>query len=275
MLLRRLFPALILVAMLRPALATPPDRLDEVTGLLRLPELMQIMAREGIAYGNDLETRMFAGRGGERWRGIIARIYDPVRLSDEMTRQLGKALASTDLAPVIGFFASPLGRRVTGLEVSARRALLDPSVESLSKQSWAQMQDDKDPRLAGLRAFVGANDLIEMNVQGELNASLAFYRGLSDGGAFAVPMTETDLLRNVGSQETRVRSDTTDWIYSYLAMAYQPLSDADLAAYTAFSRTPGGKALNRAMFAAFAVMFRDISGELGRSAAKFIAGEDL
>jgi hypothetical protein len=61
----------------------------------------------------------------------------------------------------------------------------------------------------------------------------------------------------------------------YLAMAYQPLSDADLEAYIAFSRTPEGQVLNRALFAAFDALFNALSRDLGLAAARLMAGQDL
>ena len=127
-----------------------------------------------------------------------------------------------------------------GLELSARRALLDPDVEAASQDRVTRMGDAGDPRIALIGRFVEANDLVESNVMGALNASYAFYTGLNEGGALGDEMAEDEILSDVWAQEPDVRTETGDWVYSFLVLAYQPLSDADLEAYIGFSRTAAG-----------------------------------
>jgi hypothetical protein len=173
------------------------------------------------------------------------------------------------------FFESDLGRRVVTLEVSARRAMLDEAVDDAAKATMQSMMAKSDPRLALIRDFIEAGDLIEANVAGGLNANLGFYRGMVAGGAIAEATDEAAMLADVWGQEATIRHDTTEWLLSYLALAYQPLSDEDLVAYTAFSESPAGRSLNAALFAAFDAMFVDVSQELGHAAAVKMAGQDL
>jgi hypothetical protein len=88
-------------------------------------------------------------------------------------------------------------------------------------------------------------------------------------------MTEEDMLADVWGREGEVRGSTREWLYSYFALAYQPLDDAELAAYTAFWESPAGKRANAALFAAFDQVFSDISRELGRAAAVQMQGDDI
>jgi hypothetical protein len=108
-----------------------------------------------------------------------------------------------------------------------------------------------------------------------MNANLAFYGGLLDGNAFPRQMSEEMVLSDVWAQEEMIREDTTEWVHSYLLMAYQPLSDEDLETYIAMARTDEGRALNRALFAAFDDVFTDISATLGLAASRFIVGQDI
>jgi hypothetical protein len=98
---------------------------------------------------------------------------------------------------------------------------------------------------------------------------------MSAEGGFESDLTEDQMLQNVWSQEPAIRDETETWLYPYLALAYQPLSDDDMQAYLAFSKLPEGKAINAAVFAAFNVLFSDISGQLGQAAAKQMHGEDI
>lgn len=280
--MRRLLPLYVLVlpvlaclALALPARAETPARLDPLIEVLGLGDLVAIMREEGIAYGDEIEDEMFPGRGGDRWDAEVARIYDGGRMADELKDTLGRALSGTDLDPLIGFFASETGARIVSLELSARRALLDPEVEEASLERLEDMQADDDPRLALIERFVEANSLIEANVAGALNSNYAFYTGLADGRAFDFEMTEEQMLADVWGQEPEIRDETREWLLSYLVMAYAPLSDAALEDYIALSETPQGTALNAALFAGFDVAFTRISRELGLAAAQFIAGQDI
>jgi hypothetical protein len=122
----------------------------------------------------------------------------------------------------------------------------------------------EDPRLDLLTAFIETNDLVERNVSGALNSNFAFYRGLSEGGAFEVEIPEELMLSEVWGQEPELRRDTIEWLYSFQLSAYSGLEDADIEAYTAFSATDAGTALNAALFAAFDTVFNQLSFELGR-----------
>lgn len=252
--------------------AAPVDTLIEA---LALDDILGVMRQEGLDYGENLRAEMFPGRGGGAWTATVARIYDGARTRQIMRDSLAEELAGTDLAPLIGFFTSETGQRVVSLEVTARRALLDDATAEASREALAEMRARDDPRLELLNRFVRVNDLLEFNVVGALNANYAFYLGLVDGGAFPFDVTEDQILADVWSQEAEIRLETEQWLYAYLAMAYDPLSDGELEAYIAVSESPEGQALNRALFEAFDVLFRRISRELGLAAARLVSGEDI
>lgn len=250
----------------------PVDVLFRAVGL---PEIIAIMRDEGLAYGRDLEQDLFPDRGGARWVDEVENIYDEARMQATVRTRFDADLAAENLAPMISFFASERGKRIIQLEVSARQAMLDTSVDEAAKIALADMIKDGDPRLDLIREFSDANELVETNVVGAMNANYAFYTGLATGGAFGQDLTEEEILADVWSQETAIRDETEEWVFSYLAMAYQPLADEDLQAYVAFSKTASGMALNRAMFAAFDEMFVAISLALGQAASLFLVGEEL
>lgn len=244
---------------------------------LRLDEVVSVIEAEGISYGKDLEADLFGGPVGARWQAMVGMIYDPATMRRRLDSALEAELAGRPdhINAMIAFFGSELGQRILSLEVSARRALLDETVEEASRIRVEDMMAEEAPRLAALRRFIDVNDLIESNVAGALNSNYAFYRGLADGGAFDDQMTDADIVSDVWGQEAEVRQETEDWLYPYLALAYQPLSDEDMAAYIAFSETDAGQVLNAALFAAFDQVFSAISRDLGLAAAQFIIGHDI
>lgn len=252
----------------------------EVTALMqtmRIADIVALLREEGIDYGRKLETDMFPGAGGAGWQATVGLIYDGARMEATFGAALNAALdgQAEATAAAQDFFASDLGQTVLGLEIEARRALLDDAVEDAAKLAWEEMAAEGGPRVALLEEFVAANDLVESNVMGALNSNLAFYQGMAEGGAFGEEMTEDQMLSDTWAQEGEIRASTEGWIYPYLALAYGPLADAELQAYIDFSRSPAGQALNTALFAAFDEVFTPVSRALGLAAARQLQGQDI
>ncbi len=273
--LRAALTALTLTLFPAAAFAERGEKLDTLFDALGLPEVLDVMHAEGVAYGADMQDQMFPGRGGPSWAAVVAQIYDTARMSDTVREALDRGLGDEDIDPLLDFFTSARGKRIIGFEVSAREAMIDEAVEEAAEAAYAEMRANENPRLELLEAYVEANDLVDSNVMGAMNSNYAFYLGLIDAGGIGQGMTERDILADVWAQEEEIRLDTETWVYSYLAMAYQPLEDADLEAYVALSETEAGRALNRALFAGFDEMYVAISRALGRAAARFMMGEDI
>lgn len=253
-----------------------PDELDTALFVaLGLPEMLEVMRDEGMAYGEEIGLDLFQDGANPDWTRIVSDIYDVDRMTAEVAGALDAALEGDDTASMLTFFTSEPGRTIISLEVSARRALLDDAVEDASKEAAAIAMMDETERYKMVKSYIEINDLIETNVVGAMNSNFAFYIGLLDGGAFPAELTEDQILTDVWSQESQIRSNTTEWVFSFLMMAYQPLSDADLETYIAFSQSEAGQDLNDALFAAFDGMFEDISHQLGFASSQFMTGEEI
>jgi len=249
---------------------------DALFDALGMPEIIEIMALEGEGYGESLAEGMFPGRSDSaEWEQTVSVIYDPERMEQEVRAAFAQELDGVDIAPMYDFFASDLGEKIVSLEVSAREAMLDPSVEEASGDVAASAVEAGGPRIDQIDTFIEVNDLVERNVVGGMNSNYAFYLGLSDGGGLQVPMSAEDLLRDVWIQEPQIRQDTTEWLYSFLLLAYQPLSDDELAAYIAFSESEAGQDRIRASFNAYNDMFDEISHAMGLAASRYVGGQEL
>lgn len=244
---------------------------------MQMDSIIEVMREEGLKYGQTLEDEMFPGAGGSRWKAIVENIYDGARMRQQFEQGLSRELSADQamLGEIQSFFASARGQSVLKLEIEARRALLDPAVEDAAQLAWQDLAAADSPRAAQLRRFAEVNDLIESNVMGALNANFAFYQGLAAVGAFPQDMTEDQMLADVWEQEAAVRAETEDWLFPFLALAYQPLSDEDLEAYIAFSESMAGQKINAALFSAFDDVFTSISRALGEAAARQMQGEDI
>lgn len=250
-------------------------KVDALLEALEMPEMLEIMREEGIAYSDTLATDMLPGGRSDEWSAAVSAIYDVEVMYEEVHGALGEALEGDDVDAMLAFLTSDQGKKIIGLEVSARRALLDGAVEEASKENAAIAMMDETPRYLMVQDFITANDLIEANVVGAMNSSYAFYTGLIDGGAMPAGVTAETALQDVWAQETQVRTDTTEWVYSFLLMAYQPLSDDELKSYIAFTKTQAGKDMTQALFISLNGMFDDISRGLGLAASRFMISQEL
>lgn len=244
---------------------------------MRFQDLFAIMAEEGIAHGKTLEADMFPSGGGPGWQEAVSAIYDVEKLHQDFAAALETQLATDPeaLAEIIGFFGSDLGQRIVGLEIDARRAFLDTASEEAARVAADRRSAKRDPKLAQIRRFIEAGDLLEMNVAGALSGNLAFMKGLSGTGAYGQPMPEDQIMSDVWAQEGQIREDTNSWLLAYLGLAYDPLSEAELEAYVTFSESPAGQRLNAALFTAFDAVFRQVSYDLGRAAGIAMQGRDI
>lgn len=256
--------------------ANQPD-ISSLTQTLKIDALIAVMRTEGLANGKDMAADLFPGQGGAAWDVVVSNVYDTSRLHQIFDLALTKAL-QTDPATQTAmrdFFGKPLGQRILALEIDARKTLLDDKATEAAAKLWGRALNAKTQRAAQINDFAEINDLIESNVMGALNGNLAFYQGMNAAEAFPQPMPEGDMLAEVWGQESDLRKDTVEWLYPFLMLAYQPLSDEELDQYIAFSRTPAGQKANRAMFVAFDAMFVQVSKELGQSAGRLMAGQDI
>ena len=226
-----------------PALAqnTQSELLFDALGL---PDIVDIMREEGVVYGAQIGTDLFPNQVSPAWRATVETIYDSAAMHASVEAAFIHALDNQDVTPMVAFFSSDLGKTLVSLEVSARQALLDDTVDQASKDVATVAKFNNTERFQLVDAFVQTNDLIEINVAGAMNSNVAFYIGLMAGGALDEALTQDQILNDVWDHAADIRANTSEWVYGFLLLAYDPVSAADLETYTAFSASDTDVALN-------------------------------
>lgn len=251
--------------------AAPFDRLMTA---MQMDEIVSILAEEGTASALELEESMFPGRGGAAWEEEVARIYDVDARRLALRESMADLLSETDLDPLVAFFESDRGQRIMTLEVTARRAFIDPAMEEAATENFADAEETRPRLYEQITEFTEVNDLITQNIEGAFRSNVAFALGAHEAGAFA-GMTVDQLVAQMWGGDEMVEAEIRSWMFAYLMTAYSPLSEADLDAYIALSRSEEGDALNAAIMGAFDALFTDISYDLGTSAGRFMAQQEL
>jgi hypothetical protein len=256
-------------------LAAEAPEVQALFEAMGLYSILEVMAAEGNASAAEIETDMFPGQGGSAWRAVVASIYSADRLATRFEQAVTlDAMTPEVIEQLQAFYDTDLGARVAAGEIAARQAFLDPGVEEAATELALERMGENDPRIAQLTEFIAVNDLVDRNVSGALNSNFAFYRSLSDGGAFASEIPEQLMLAEVWGQEAEIRASTTEWLYAYQLLAYDDLSAAEMESYIEMTSSEAGQVLNTVLFHAFDVLFESISTDLGAAAARFIAGEE-
>ena len=254
-------------------LAHARDGVAALSEALLLPEVVALLKEEGLRYGASLDEDVLSGTGGQYFADQVAQIYDTDLMLQVLQDMLSDGLDEEEIADSVAFFDTDSGQRILQLEVSARKAMNDPTIDEIAEDAWRAAEADADARFSAVLNFIDINDLNERNVTGALSSNYQFFRGLVEGGSHQ--MSEDEMLGEVWAQEEDIRSETSTWLKSFLFMAYSPLSDDEMAAYLDYSDSGAGQALNAALFDGFDEMYRDIYFALGLAVAEALQASEL
>jgi hypothetical protein len=255
---------------------TRTEEIARFADLLQFRPLLDVIAQEGIVNADDINVGLLNNEGGGAWEAEISRLYDPKRMFDQIVDLLHAELGQDPetLTSSTVFFASAAGQKVLSLEIEARRALLADGAEAAAEAGYYGMVANTSPRVDALARLVVANDLIEFNVMTALNSNFAFLKGMASVSS-EVGLNEPEMLAQVWAGEADAREQTEIWIFPYLALAYAPMSDAELESYITFSNSEAGQKLNAAIFRAFDAFMVGMSAKLGQKVGTLMIGQDI
>lgn len=248
------------------------EAVDQLTKVMRLTEVAEILRDEGLRYGDVLDADMLGGEGGEYFRKRVAEIYATDRMVETMRHALSEEMSVAELSHSVTFFGSELGQTIVSLENSARRAFGDPTVEEMARNRASEL-DESDPKYQLVIEYIEVNDLVAQNVQGGISSDFAFYRGLST--LSDVPRDDEAVLADLLEGREESEQETREWLFGFLLLAYQPLTEPEMRDNIDFSMTQAGQALNAALFKGFDTLYNSISFELGQAVAFEMTASDL
>ena len=260
-----------------PLWAQPSEevKIDTLLQALAVPERIEIIREEQLSISNSPEFPELPLGPKALWGMALSAIYDTDLLYEKVRRDFSLAVQQEDIDAMLAFYTSDQGAKIVGLEISARRSFLDDAIEESSKASAAAARMDNTQRYQMIMEFVALNHLIDLSVSEWLNFRHAYMTGLHSGGKFASDITVETLLGNSQEQEIAFRSYVTDHIYALYFLAFQSLSDEELAGYIAFSNTEAAQAMNGALFAAFGLMYDETAQASGLAYSRFVYGQEL
>ncbi|WP_410219401.1 hypothetical protein [Paracoccus sp. (in: a-proteobacteria)] len=260
------------------ATVEPDEPVQRLWQVLDMQTMMPILRQEAVNEAARLQAEGLIQGNGRSWPEVVAQIHHDARLEALFRDGASAALARVDgqlLAEGLEFYETELGRRMVGLETSARRALLQEEVEASATEDFARARADGNPRAEQILRLIDGADLVAPNVASGLNASVAFSRGFAEGGGFDMPLTEQQMMAEAWAQQEQIEADATNWLQGFLMLAYSPLTDTEMEDYIAFATSPAGKILAQILYGAFDRVFARTSYDMGLAAALRLQGRRL
>ena len=244
-----------------------------VLAALALSDIIEVMRQEGLAQAVDVTGGFLPSTAAVAWRRDLDAIYDVNWMKATVAAHFARELGDADMSDVLAFLTSTDGKRLVALEVSARQAMSDASIEDAARSVYRASGDASDTRRDLVATFISRNDMVAANVESALHASFSYYRGLRESGA--LEMSDREIIEEVWATEAETRSDTSEWLHAFLWMAYAPLDNSVLAEYSALSATGAGQQMNKALFASFDQMFAEIFYALGLTTGQALQTQNL
>ncbi|TPK70870.1 DUF2059 domain-containing protein [Mesorhizobium sp. B2-4-15] len=188
--------------------------------------------------------------------------FDADKMEKAIEARISGQLQPAELTDLAAFFASPLGKRVTGLEIQAsdpqaleRRKIEGPKI-------LAELQAGDPTRLALYRKIIEDISAVDMTEAMTLNASYAVVSGML--AAAGQPLSDQQIMALVHKQAGNVREKAEKRIMENTAFAYRDLSLDDLGLYEAFLASPAGSHYYDQMQVALGAAITDEARSLGQ-----------
>lgn len=227
-----------------------------------VPALIAAFSEEGLRAGQSIDETFLNGQGGDLWAETVRRLYDPARLEAGLRDLMAETLDPGVASQAILFFEAQPGARIIEIEVQARQAFLDESVEAAAKAAPAT----QDPLVTEL---IEVRGLIDRNTDVAVEAQAMFLEGMIDASGRSEDLPDMDQLR------ARIRTDTESWLRGYNALIQSALSEDDIAVYIAFWETDVGAAVDDALFQSFGQTYTTLSYALGQAAGRLMPQNEL
>jgi hypothetical protein len=191
--------------------------------------------------------------------------FGPLALRLAVRRELSERLAPAHLPALEAWLGSPLGRKVTAMEVakSAERGEETAAMQAGERHLVAASPE----RRALLQAFVEVSRNAEAASGAILNLMIALQTGLARAmGRMDVPPLQV-MREQMEPQRQKMQQEMAPITLSLAADMYATLPDFELRSYLAFQSSEAGRHLTEAVIRAQDAAVAQAAEELGRLVA--------
>lgn len=241
------------------------ERLLRKSGLWAQLDGVAAQVRQGLVEAVAQGGRAPEPADAERLAAAASAAYAADRLRGVALRGVAQSLDPRQLKALLEWYDDPTGVRMTRLEEAAAADPRDS--DAVIADGQARLQAMSAERQARLEALLQASGAIDATVSMTLNTVAGVRQGLASmlpPGEGPSPEATRALL---AQQLPQLRPAFEQMLRPVMAAIYAEASDAQLADYAAFLRSPAGQHLNDLLQRVMDEAFLDAATELGRRLA--------
>lgn len=241
------------------------ERLLRKSGLWAQLDGVAAQVRQGLVEAVAQGGRAPEPADAERLAAAASAAYAADRLRGVALRGVAQSLDPRQVKALFDWYDAPTGVRMTRLEEAAAADRRDS--DAVIADGQARLQAMSAERQARLEALLQASGAIDATVSMTLNTVAGVRQGLASmlpPGEGPTPEATRALL---AQQLPQLRPAFEQMLRPVMAAIYAEATDAQLADYTAFLRSPAGQHLNDLLQRVMDEAFLDAATELGRRLA--------
>jgi len=145
-------------------------------------------------------------------------------------------LQPQDVAPLLAWYDSPLGRKIATIEATSSQQTPDPQ-ERLRRGAEA-LAHASEARRASLQAIVGETHSVDLMADTLMGMALAVQQGLASADPAASAATIAELKASMGGRRPQLVAHFTQISVPAYAFTYLALDDDELKQYADYLGTP-------------------------------------
>jgi len=222
------------------------------------PEVAQDLAKKSGLWvqldslGTQVRTGLAAAmakNSGPQTEAQKARILDCAQAAyaaDGLRTPAIDAVAGTlqppDLAPLLSWYDSPLGRKISALEASSSTQATDPQ-ERLRRGGEA-LSGASEGRVAALQSILTETHSVDIMADTLIEMALAVQQGMASVDPAATGSSIAELKANLSSRRPQLIQHYAQIALPAYAFTYAGLGDDELKTYADYLGTPAAKSFN-------------------------------
>ena len=197
----------------------------------------------------------------EAWSDAVQGSFDADKMEAAIESRMAGNLTEKDLSDLASFYASPLGKRVTALEIQASTPEERKRKKIDGPKILAELQTKEPARLELYRKIMEDLSSVDMGEAIALNVAYAMTAGML--GAAGKPLKDEQIMGLVKQQAAKLRETIEKNVMEGSAYTYRDLPLDELRLYSAFLLSPAGSRYYDQMLAAMAVVMGDEARSFG------------
>lgn len=190
------------------------------------------------AFQNDFDE--YPGPKPEKlmdaWEIAVEGAFDADKMTAAVNAQIDGRLTDPELSELYQYFSSPLGMKVSALEIANTKLSHTPERAAEGERVFAGLATDDPERLALYNRMIDGLAAVDFAEAVTLNVAYGMMAGLF--GAAETPVTDEELLSLVKAATAGLRQTVEKTLRAETALGYRELSNAELKRYVEFLETP-------------------------------------